>query len=52
MSFGASFYAANKTNLFKVRPIHFYQPDFNPKIMIINSTDYYKEVQVFSSTDR
>jgi hypothetical protein len=52
MCYGASFYAANKTNLFRVRPIHFYLSDFNSKTMILNSTDYHNEIEVFSFTDR
>lgn len=52
MCYGASFYAANKTNLFRVRPIHFYYSDQKSRIMILDSTDYHKEVIVFSSSDR
>ncbi len=52
MCFGASFYAANKTNLFRVRPIHFYHSDHRSRTMILDSKDYHKEVNVFSASDR
>ena len=38
MSFGAAFYAANKTGLFRVRPIHFYDGKNFDTLMVIKNS--------------
>ena len=53
MSFGAAFYAANKTNLFRVRPVHFYDGNNFETLMVLKNSlpeaeAYLKEVNLFS----
>lgn len=57
MAFGAAFHAANRTNLFRVRPINFYDGNnFETNLIIKNSNpdspSYARNVTLFGKKDR
>ena len=57
MAYGASFLAANRTKIFRVRPVHFYEGYENQANLLIqnskpDSEEYIRDFAVFSKDDR